>query len=242
MHIAEKIVDFTKLTSEQKKYFFETMLAFDQQIFPNSTPDEIYEFVYDIDAVAVQVVHYFHENKLIGQNIIQLLKLYFEDKPIFVVSSRLGTLAGYGKSNRTLKTAIRIVINYRIRHPTIPLWFVPTIIQPKVYKNFASRSQNFFPRKAKPMPEEYLKVLDMIQQRKNKVQKRREDIFVHPNVMPQTTPADIQRLRNKTTQHINFFTQHVPDYFDGMGLMCICKLDLKTISEAIFNVWFNRHV
>ena len=31
------------------------MLAFDQQIFPSSTPDEIYDLVHDIDAVSVQV-------------------------------------------------------------------------------------------------------------------------------------------------------------------------------------------
>src|SRR5690606_39129487 len=111
MRIRERIVDFTKLASEQKHRFFATMLAFDQQIFPNSTPDEIYDLVHDVDAVSVQVVHYYHHDKLIGQNVIPILRLYLKDKPIFVVSSRLGTLAGYGKSNRTLKTAIRIVIN-----------------------------------------------------------------------------------------------------------------------------------
>lgn len=242
MRITERIVDFTKLASEQKHHFFETMLAFDQQIFPNSTANEIYDFVHNVDAVSVQVVHYFHQDKLIGQNIIAILKLSLNEKPLFVVSSRAGTLAAYRKRNRALKTAIRIAINYRIRHPTIPLWFVPTVIQPKIYTNFASRSQSFFPRKGRQMPEEYLQVLDLIQQRKNDVQKRREDIFVHPAVMPQTTPADIQRLRNKATPHINFFMQHVPDYFDGMGLLCVCKLDLKTILEAIFNLWFDRHV
>ncbi len=45
--------------------------------------------------------------------------------------------------------------------------------------------------------------------------------------MQQTMLADIQRLRTKATPHINFFMQHVPDYFDDMGLLCICKLDLK---------------
>lgn len=242
MRITERIVDFTKLESEQKHRFFATMLAFDQQIFPSSTPDEIYDLVHDIDAVSVQVVHYYHHDKLIGQNVIPILKLCLQGKPIFVLSSRAGILPEYRKRNRALNTAIRVAINYRIRYPSIPLWFVPTVIQPKIYTLFASRSQNFFPREGRRIPEEYLQVLDMIQQRKSEVQKRREDIFVHPSVMPQTTPADIQRLRNKATPHINFFTQHVPDYFAGMGLMCVCKLDLKTISEAIFNLWLDRHV
>ncbi len=26
--------------------------------------------------------------------------------------------------------------------------------------------------------------------------------------------------------------QHTPDYFIGMGLMCVCKLDLLTLLEA----------
>lgn len=82
----------------------------------------------------------------------------------------------------------------------------------------------------------------MMQQRKVEVHKRREDIFVYPYVMPLTTPAQIKRLRNKTTTHINFFMQHVPDYFDGMGLLCICKLDLKTILETIWNLSLDRHV
>lgn len=66
MRITERIVDFTKLASEQKHHFFETMLAFDQQIFPNSIANEIYDFVHNVDAVSVQVVHYFHQDKLIG--------------------------------------------------------------------------------------------------------------------------------------------------------------------------------
>lgn len=242
MGIIEKMVDFSKLASDHQQQFFETMLAFDQQFFPDSSKEEVYDFVYDIDAVSVQVVHYYHQGQLIGQNIIPILKLALNGKPIFVVSSRAGILPAYRRGNRTLKTAIRVAVNQRIRHPSIPLWFVPTIIQPKIYTLFASRSQNFFPRTGKQIPQEYLQVLELIHQRKNEVQKRREDIFVHPSAMPQMTPADIQRLRNKTTPHINFFTQHVPDYFDGMGLLCICKLDLKTILETIWNLSLDRHV
>ena len=80
-----------------------------------------------------------------------------------------------------------------------PYGLYPQSYNPKSIHFFASRSQNFFPREGRRIPEEYLQVLDMIQQRKSEVQKRREDIFVHPSVMPQTTPADIQRLRNKAT-------------------------------------------
>ncbi|CAB1213200.1 hypothetical protein [Acinetobacter bouvetii] len=242
MGITETIIDFAKLATEQKHRFFKTMCEFDQQIFPDFCEEEIYNFVYDKDAVSVLVIHYHHKNEIVGQNIIPILKLSLAGNPIFVVSNRAGILPAYRKGNRTLKTAIRIAINHRIRHPTIPLWFVPTVIQPKVYTLFASRSQNFFPRVGKDIPQEYLKVLQLMQQRKQEVSKRREDIFVYPHVMPQTTPKHIQRLRNKATPHSNFFMQHVPDYFDGMGLLCICKLDLKTILETIFNLSFDRHV
>ncbi|MCG2608270.1 hypothetical protein LZZ98_06925 [Acinetobacter sp. SM34] len=242
MGITEKIVDFSKLASDHQQQFFETMLAFDQQIFPDSSKKEVYDFVYDVDAVSVQVVHYYHQEQLIGQNIIPILKLDLNGKPIFVVSSRVGILPAYRRGNRTLKTAIRVAVNHRIRHPSIPLWFVPTVIQPKIYTYLASRSRNFFPRVGSKIPAEYLKVLQMMQQRKAEVHKRREDIFVYPYVMPLTTPAQIKRLRNNTTTHINFFMQHVPDYFDGMGLLCICKLDLKTILETIWNLSTDRRV
>ncbi|MDN5512656.1 MAG: hypothetical protein L0G64_10135 [Acinetobacter sp.] len=236
------MVDFSKLASDHQQQFFETMLAFDQQFFPDSSKKEVYDFVYDIDAVSVQVVHYYHQGQLIGQNIIPILKLALNGKPIFVVSSRASILPASRRGNRTLKTAIRIAFNQRIRHPSIPLWFVPIVIQPKIYTYLASRSRNFFPRVGRKIPAEYLKVLQMMQQRKAEVHKRREDIFVYPYVMPLTTPAQIKRLRNKTTTHINFFMQHVPDYFDGMGLLCIGKLDLKTILETIWNLSTDRHV
>lgn len=242
MRITETIFDFAKLASEEKHRFFKLICEFDQQIFPDSCEEEIYHFVYDQDAVSVLVVHYYHKDTLVGQNIIPVLKLSLEGQPIFVVSYRASILPAYRKGNRTLKTAIRVAINQRIRHPSIPLWFVPTIIQPKIYTYFASRSQNFFPRRDKEIPQQYLKVLQMIQQRKAEVHKRREDIFVYPYVMPHTTPEHIQRLRNKATPHINFFMQHVPDYFDGMGLLCICKLDLPTILETVFNLFIGRKV
>ncbi|WP_313034212.1 hypothetical protein [Acinetobacter sp.] len=242
MRITETIVDFAQLASEQKNRFFKMVCEFDQQIFPASCEQDIYNFIYDPDAVSVLVVHYYHKDTLVGQNIIPVLKLSLQGHPIFVVSSRASILPAYRKGNRTLKTAIRVAINHRIRHPTIPLWYVPTVIQPKIYTYFASRSQNFYPRKGREIPPDYLRVLEMMQQRKQEICKRREDIFVYPYVMPQTTPEHIQRLRNKATPHIHFFMQHVPDYFDGMGLLCICKLDLKTILETLLNLFLDRRV
>ncbi len=38
------------------------------------------------------------------------------------------------------------------------------------------------------MPEDYLQVLDLIQNRHVNVQQRSDDVFVHPCVLPQTTP------------------------------------------------------
>lgn len=242
MFITETVTDFTKLASEQKKHFFKKIWAFDQHIFPNATVKEIYNFVHDVDAVSVQVIHYYHEGKLIGQNVLPIIKLSLDGKPIFVLSSRAGILPAYRSTNRTLNSAIRVVLNHQIRHLTMPLWFVTTVIQPKVYTLFASRSQRFFPRAGRQIPQDYLQVLNIFQQRKHEVQKRREDIFVHPIVLPKVSLDQLRCLRNKATTHINFFMQHVPDYFDGMGLMCVCKLDLKTIFEMMFNLSFDRHV
>lgn len=74
------------------------------------------------------------------------------------------------------------------------------------------------------------------------VQQRSDDVFVHPCVLPQTTPEQLIRLRNRASRHINFYMQHTPDYFIGMGLMCICKLDLLTLLEAAMNVFLGREV
>ena len=69
-----------------------------------------------------------------------------------------------------------------------------------------------------------------------------DDVFVHPCVLPQTTPEQLIRLRNRASRHINFYMQHTPDYFIGMGLMCICKLDLLTLLETAMNVFLGREV
>lgn len=87
MFITETVTDFSKLASGQKKHFFKKIWAFDQHIFPNSTVKEIYNFVHDVDAVSVQVIHYYHEGKLIGQNVLPIIKLFLDGKPIFVLSS-----------------------------------------------------------------------------------------------------------------------------------------------------------
>ena len=39
------------------------------------------------------------------------------------------------------------------------------------------------------------------------------------------------RLRSQADAYQQFFRQHAPDYFDGMGLMCICRLDFRTIAK-----------
>ena len=57
-------------------------------------------------------------------------------------------------------------------------------------------------------------------------------------VLPQTTPEQLIRLRNRASRHINFYMQHTPDYFIGMALMCICKLDLLNLIEAAMNEHF----
>lgn len=45
-------------------------------------------------------------------------------------------------------------------------------MHPKVYRLFASRSKRFYPRAEVPMPEDYLEVLDLMQNRHVNVQQR----------------------------------------------------------------------
>ena len=115
-------------------------------------------------------------------------------------------------------------------------------MQRKVDRLFASASKRFYPRAEVPMPEDYLQVLDIIQNRHVNVQERSVDVFVDPCVLPQTTPEQLIRLRNRVSRHINFYMQHIPDYFIGMGLMCICKLDVLTLLEAAMNMFLGREV
>lgn len=242
MKITERVTDFVQLSADQKHLFFQQLWSFDQQIFPNSQIESLYQFVYDLEAVSVQVVQYFHQNILVGQNIISIIKLHLNRQPIFVVMSRAGFLPQYRRRNMSLRSAIRIAFQHRIRHPSIPLWFVTTLMQPKVYSLFASRTVSFFPRQGKKMSHDHLKVLEMIMSRKPLVEKRDTEVFTHYCDVPKVTPEQLIRLRHKYDSHHQFFLQHVPDYFDGMGMMCICQLDLKTIAETTFNLALGRRV
>lgn len=49
-------------------------------------------------------------------------------------------------------------------------------------------------------------------------------------------------LRSRADAHQQFFMQHAPDYFDGMGLMRICRLSFRTICAAAVNLALGRRV
>ena len=242
MKIRETIIDFATLPAQQKHDFFQQMLEFDQLIFPFASVEQLYQYVHDPEAVSVPVIQYFVGERLIGQNIMPILKLQLQDKPVFVVTSRAGVLEQYRRSNLTLKTAIRVALRYRLRYPAIPLWFVTTLMQPKVYTLFASRSRYFYPRKGYTMPTAHQSVLELMHRYKSRVDKRGQGIYVAPALMPKVTPDQLIRLRKRSDVHYQFFMQHVPDYFDGKGLMCVCRLDFKTISETIMNLAFGKSV
>lgn len=72
--------------------------------------------------------------------------------------------------------------------------------------------------------------------RRYEVQVRGENIFAHSCDLPKVTPEQLIRLRSQADAHQQFFMQHAPDYFDGMGLMCICRLDFRTICAAALNL------
>lgn len=242
MKISESIIDFSKLPAESKHTYFQQMWEFDRKIFPNSSIEQVYEYMHDADAVAIPVVQFFHNNQLVGQNIIRILKLEHNQRPILIFNSRAGFLPEYRRRNMTLNSAIKVAMQYQIRFASMPMWFVTTLTQPKVYTLFASRSVKFYPRQGVAMPEEYVDVLNVFKARQHNVQHRAEDIFVHPCDLPKVTPEQLIRLRNKSDEHIQFFMQHVPDYFDGMGMMCICKLNVGTIFEATMNIAMGRSV
>ncbi len=68
------------------------------------------------------------------------------------------------------------------------------------------------------MPTEYVDVLNSYKIRQHDVQHRAEDIFVHRCDLPKVTPEQLVAATEKSDEHVQFFMQHVPDYFDGMGL------------------------
>ncbi|RKG30956.1 hypothetical protein [Acinetobacter tianfuensis] len=242
MNITERFIDFAKLPAEKKHVFFQQLWDFDQQIFPNGTIEALYQYVHNRDAAAVHVVQYFYEDKLIGQNIIPILKLQLEQQPIFVVTSRAGFLPEYRRRNRSLRSAIRVSLKHRMHYPNAPLWFVTTLMQPKIYSLFASRTKNFYPRRDRGMAKDHLNVLKMVLENKSGVEKRGTDVFTHLCDMPKVTSEQLIRLRNRHDLHHQFFMQHVPDYFSGMGLVCVCQLNLKTIVETTFNLAIGRNV
>lgn len=242
MKISENVIDFSKLSTEKKHDFFQQLWDFDQKIFPSSRIEQLYEYLHDPDAVAIPVVQFFHRDKLIGQNIIRILKLNHKNRPILIFNSRAGVLPEYRSHNLTLNSAIKVAMQLQIRFPAIPMWFVATVTQPKVYTLFASRSVKFYPRYDAEMPEEYMDILKSMRVRHHDVQQRAENIFVHLCDLPKVTPEQLVQLRNKSDVHIQYFMQHVPDYFDGMGMMCICKLNVSTIFEASMNIAMGRAV
>ena len=242
MRITEKITNFLDLSPEKKHQFFQELWVFDQKIFPTGHIDDLYDYVHDVDAIAMPIVRYYHEGKLVGQNIIPILKLKLHERDIFVMNSRAGFLTEYRRRNLSLNSAIRIALSYRIRFPTIPMWFVPTIMQPKVYMLFASRSKSFFPREGSLMPEDHVAVLELMTHRHTKLQQRGRGIYVLPCDLPKFSAEHLIRLRNKSETHVNFFMRHVPDYFDGYGLMCVCEINLKNILETTVNLMTNRRL
>ncbi|WP_288689368.1 hypothetical protein, partial [uncultured Acinetobacter sp.] len=161
MKISESIIDFSKLPAESKHTYFQQMWEFDRKIFPNSSIEQVYEYMHDVDAVAIPVVQFFHNNQLVGQNIIRILKLEHNQRPILIFNSRAGFLPEYRRRNMTLNSAIKVAMQYQIRFASMPMWFVTTLTQPKVYTLFASRSVKFYPRQGVPMPEEYVEVLNV---------------------------------------------------------------------------------
>lgn len=242
MKITEKIEDFVRLSPEKKHYMFQEVWNFDQEIFPRSCIDDLYDYLHDGDAKAIPIVRYYANGQLIGQNIIRILQLSLDGERILVVNSRAGFLSKYRGRNLSLYSAIRVVLQHKLKHPSVPFWFVPTIMQPKVYMLFASRTANFYPRANQPMPEKYQHVLNLIIDRKKQVQQRAEGVYIHPSDLPKVDSEHLIRLRNNAETHVNFFMQHVPDYFDGLGMLCVCELDLKTIVETAMNLAFDRHL
>ena len=242
MRITEKVTDFVRLNPDQKHHFFQEVWQFDQIIFPYASIEYLYDYMHDVDAVSVQVIRYYHADQLVGQNIIPILKLPMDAGHIFVLYSRAGFLPSYRRRNLTLYSAIRVALKQRLQHPGTALWFVPTIMQPKVYMLFASRSQHFYPRANQLIPDEHLQVLQLVKTHHRDVDQRDRGVYVHPCDLPKMSAEHLIRLRNPSETHVNYFMTQVPDYFEGYGMMCVCKLDVKTIFETLMNLTLDRIV
>ena len=195
MNIVETVFDFKALSKQQQDYFCEKIYQFDQNIFPHATLDEIQAFIYDPDAVAVIVIHYHCDGKLVGQNIIPIVLIHCHGQPMHVVSSRAGFLPEYQKKNRTIHSAVMAMLNRRVKNPFIPLWFVISINQPKIYSLFASCSRSFYPRVGRMMPKEYRDILQIMAARCPEIQKRSDDVYVHETNFPTRNLEQLLYLR-----------------------------------------------
>ncbi|WP_448762122.1 hypothetical protein [Acinetobacter tandoii] len=232
MNISETITDYKKLLPEHQNQYLEQLLAFDRIIFPDTCKQELHDFMHDSDAISVQIVEYFDGVRLIGYNSILVLKLKIREKNIFVANSRGSFLPNYQRANKTINSVIKVAVQHSIKHPLVPLWIVVTLMQPKAYALLASCVQNFYPRIDVDTPQDYLEILKLIALKKSDVQKRAEGIYVHPRVIPETALDESINIHDQANQHIDFFMQHTPDFFDGMGMMCVSKLNTKMLTEA----------
>ena len=242
MNLIETVFDFKALSVQQQSYLFEKIYQFDQKVFPNSSLEELKAFVYDPDAITVTVIQFHDREQLVGQNIILLILIHYNEQTMYVVNLRASFLSEYQKQNLTILSTVKAILNQRLKNPFILVWFVISINQPKIYSLFASRSKNFYPRVGKIMPKEYHEVLQLMAARYPEIQKRSEGVYVHETHSPARSFEQLTHLRIPQDVHCNFFLQHAPDYFDGWGIMCICKLDGKTLSETALNLALNRKV
>ncbi|ENW89461.1 MULTISPECIES: hypothetical protein [Acinetobacter] len=237
MDITETVFDFKALSTQQQDYFFEKIAEFDQQVFTLTCEKELKKYLYDPQAISVTIIQYHHRGKLVGQTIIPLLALTLLHQPILVVNSRASFLKSYRHqyNHKIINSALKAMLNQRFKYPLTPMWFIATINQPKLYAHFVSRVRGFYPRSDIRMPEDYLSVLQVMASRQHDIQKRDEDIYVHQTCVPLRSEEELQQLRVHANPHCDFFLQHAPDYFDGIGLMCICRLDSKTLTETALN-------
>lgn len=242
MYVSEVVFDLKKISLLKQNCVFQEMLKLDKQIFPETTDQSFMDFVYDPAAISVYVIQYFCEDRLIGQNIIPILKLETETGMVLIVSSRAGFLPDYRKLDQTLNGAVRLIMNHRMKYPFTPYWFVTTLAQPRLYGLFASRSSHFFPRKDKNSPGEYREMLNFIAQRQPNVEQRGEDIYIQDCNLPVPSADELMHCGIVPDSHSAFFTKHAPDWFYGKGMICLCKLDGRTLTETAMNVFLDRRL
>ena len=89
MQLLENVVDFNKLSVEKKQVLFEELETFDRQIFPNAIQEELHQLVYNPDVVALPIIRFYHRGKIVGQNIIAILKLKTAHQPLYIFLARV---------------------------------------------------------------------------------------------------------------------------------------------------------